>query len=80
MTAQELYWPWRFTAPTEPAFDDWYSAVLEDGTPVFVGEGRNNLDKVLRFIEHDVEFERRAGQQSHIEAPSYEEWLAGVLA
>ena len=80
MTAEELYWPWRFTAPTEPAFDDWHSDVLEDGTPVFCGQGREHLGDVLRFIERDMEAERRAGQQSHIEAPSYDEWLAGVLS
>lgn len=78
MTGEELYWPCRFTAPTEPAFDNWQRDVLEDGTPVFVGLGLGHLGDVLRFIERDMEAEREAGQQSHIEAPSYSEWLATV--
>jgi len=77
---QTLYWPWRFTAPIEPTFGQWRPSTLKDGTPVFVGQGRGHLGDVLRFIERDMEDEREAGQQSHIEAPSYSEWLAGVLA
>lgn len=73
-----IYWPWRFTAPTEPNFGQWQPGTLEDGTPVFVGQGREHLGDVLRFIERDMEDEREAGQQSHIEAPSYSEWLATV--
>lgn len=80
MTAKELYWPWRFTAPIKSTFGEWQRGVLEDGTPVFVGQGRKRLGDVLAFIERDMEDEREAGQQSHIEAPSYDEWLAGVLA
>ena len=75
---EELYWPWRFTAPIEPTFGQWRPGTLEDGTPVFVGQGRKRLGDVLRFIERDMEDEREAGQQSHIEAPSYSEWLATV--
>jgi len=73
-----LYWPWRFTAPIELTFGEWRSSVLEDRTPVFVGKGREHLGDVLAFIERDMEAEREAGQQSHIEAPSYSEWLATV--
>lgn len=75
---QTLYWPWRFTAPIEPTFGQWRPGTLEDGTPVFVGQGRKRLGDVLAFIERDMEDEREAGQQSHIEAPSYSEWLATV--
>lgn len=75
---QTLYWPWRFTAPTKPTFGQWWPGTLEDGTPVFVGQGWFHLGDVLAFIERDMEDEREAGQQSHIEAPSYSEWLATV--
>ena len=73
-----LYWTWRFTAPAGPDFDKWLYSELEDGTPVFSGYGTRSLSEILSFIKRDMEAERKAGQQSHIEAPSYSEWLATV--